>query len=272
MKIPTPKQARAAKKLAPAPATMPPSVPQDFRPFVIDTPGKWLAIFDIHAPYHDIPTLELAASYGRREKVAGVIFGGDFLDCHDLSDHDKDSDAARYQDEIQIGAQLMRWFRSQFPKARLIVKEGNHEERLHRYVMRNARALSGLPGVSTPEFLGLGDIGAEWVGDKRTIALGKLDIVHGHEFHGSGGVYPARWLWAKTRAVVMCGHFHRTSAYHDRDLRGRPEAAWSVGCACYLHPRYARNNSWNHGFAMIEVEPSGRFRVENLRVRDGRIE
>lgn len=269
MKLPKAKHKRRAR---PRPENMPAPVPQEFRPHVITEPGVWLVLCDVHAPYHDAETLTAAVSHARKRKAVGLILNGDTLDCHDLSDHDKDPDAARYVDEIETGAQLMRWFRAQLPNAQIVVKEGNHEERLTRHLMRHAKALQGLPGLSTPELLRLDDVAAEWVGDRRPIALGKLDIVHGHEFHGSGGVYPARWLWQRTRAAVLCGHFHRTSSYHDRDLRGRPEAAWSVGCACYLRPRYARNNSWNHGFALIEVEASGQFRVENLRVRDGRIE
>jgi hypothetical protein len=50
------------------------------------------------------------------------------------------------------------------------------------------------------------------------------------------------------------------------DIRDRPEAAWSVGCACELKPYWLRLNNWNHGFAFVElgerrrvlrVEPAG---------------
>ena len=254
------------------PSAVPDAATAAFRPFVVTAPGRTAIISDIHAPYHDPATLALFAALCRDRKVKTVIVNGDTLDGHGLSTHDKDADALRFAEEVRIGRELFQWLRRRLPNARIIVKEGNHEERLARYVLRAAPALEGLPGLHVRELLDLDNVGAEWVGERRPIAIGRLDVLHGHEFAGGGGVYPARWLWLRTRGRVMCGHFHRTSEYHDADVRGRPEAAWSLGCACYLRPPYRRFNAWNHGFAFVDVDPSGEFRVENLRVRGGRIE
>jgi hypothetical protein len=69
----------------------------------------------------------------------------------------------------------------------------------------------------------------------------------------------------------MCGHFHRTSEHHERNIRGRAEASWSVGCACDLSPRYAPLTNWNHGFAFVTLETDGSFHVESKRVLDGKV-
>lgn len=252
---------------------LPDPFPESFEPFTVDNSGQWLVISDIHIPYHDRTTLELALKEAKRRRVVGVILNGDILDCHELSDHDKDPRAPRYVEELQTGKQFLGWLRKQLPNARIIYKQGNHEDRLERYLIRKAPVFFGLEAVTTPALLGLNQHGIEWVADKRIIMLGKLNVIHGHEYRGgvSSPVNPARGLYLKARSVAMAGHHHQTSEHHAKDIRGRAEAAWSLGCACYLQPAYMRFNGWNHGFAFTDLYEDGDFSVENKRVLNGKI-
>lgn len=251
----------------------PESVSEEWSKFPIERPGTWLALMDIHLPYHDRATIELAVREAKDRGVVGVLLNGDVLDSHEVSRHDKDPRAPRYVREIEYARQLFAWLRSQLPKADLVYKAGNHEDRLESYVIRNAPALFGVEGVNLPSFLHLPDVGCEWVADKRVITLGKLHIVHGHEYPGGAAspVNPARGLYLKAKYVAMCGHHHRTSEHTDKDIRGKMEAAWSVGCACHLHPRYMPINQWNHGFALIDLARDGMFQVNNRRVLNGQV-
>lgn len=248
--------------------SLPDPVTREFRPLQIDAAGRWLVLADVHVPNHDRRVLETAIADARRRGVAGVLLNGDVLDSHEISDHDKDPSAPRYVEEIQIGRQLFEWLRDRLPKARIIYKEGNHEERCTRYILRRAPALFGLEGLNLPSFLELGDLGVEWIGEKRVVKLGKLNVIHGHEYPGGvvAPASPARGLYLKAKSVALCGHHHRTSEYHDANINGRPEAAWSVGCACNLHPQYRPINAWNHGYAFVELSGDGAFEVENRRV------
>lgn len=245
--------------------------PERYEPLSIDTPGRWLLLSDVHLPWHDRATLELAVGRAKRDRVAGVILNGDTLDCHEVSEHDKDPGAPRYVQEIDIGKQFLRWLRDQLPTARIVVREGNHEERLGRYVFRHAPALFGLDCLTTPQLLEVDQVGAEWLGDKRVVMLGKLPVLHGHEYRGSGGVNPARWLYLRTHHSAICGHFHRTSEHGERDVLGREQRTWTLGCCCFLAPRYMRLNGWNHGAAFVEVAGDGSFAVENKRVFNGQL-
>ncbi len=259
-----------AKHEAALPA-MPDAHAEAYEPFRIDDAGRWLILSDIHVPYHDRTTLELAVAEAKRRGVVGVLLNGDTLDSHEVSNHDRDPTAPRYVEEVEKGKQLLAWLRGQFPAARIVLKEGNHEERLSRYIIQRAPALFGLEGIDLPALCHFKDYGAEWVKDKRVIQLGKLCVVHGHEYRGGGGVMPARWLYLRTRYVAMCGHFHRSSEYGDRDIRGKEERAWSLGCACFLYPKYMPLNSWNHGFAFVEVAGDGAFSVDSRRVFAGKM-
>lgn len=262
---------RARHEAIAAALGLPAPHPERYEPFRIDTPGRWLILSDIHAPYHDRTTLELAVTEAKRRGVVGVLLNGDTLDSHEISSHDKDPGAPRYVDEVETGRKLLEWLRGQFPKARLVLKEGNHEERLSRYIIQRAPALFGLEGIDLPALLHFDEVGAEWVTDKRVIALGKLCVLHGHEYRGGGGVNPARWLYLRAKYVAMCGHFHRSSEHGERNVIGTEERAWSLGCACYLYPRYMPLNSWNLGFAFVDVSQDGAFSVENKRVFRGAI-
>jgi hypothetical protein len=209
----------------------------------------------------------------RRNGAVGVLLNGDIMDCGELSTHDRDPNEARLCDEVEMAGQFFEWLRSRLPKARIIWKEGNHEARAPRYLVRNAPALcSGRTRITLPQLVGSEAHGVEWVGDGRVVMLGKLAVVHGHEFKGGGGVNPARWLFLQAVSTAMCGHFHRTSEHHEQGLDRRLHGVWSVGCACFLYPRWYRNNKWNNGFALTDVSNDGSFRVTNRRIlRDGTV-
>ncbi len=250
---------------------LPKATKRDATPYHINREGRWLILSDIHLPQHDEAAILAAVNEAKRRGVVGVLFNGDLLDCHELSVHDKDPGALRYVDELRIGREFFAWMRSQFPKAEFVYKLGNHEERLGKYIIQRAPALEGIEGVDLPSCLDAKNYGLQIIRDKRLIRMGKLNVLHGHEYKGGGGVNPARWLFLRARSVAMCGHFHRTSEHHAKDISDHYQAAWSTGCLCDLKPLYAPHNEWNHGFAFSELSKDGSFTVDNIRVIDGKI-
>lgn len=250
---------------------LPKATKRDATPYQINSTGRWLILSDIHLPQHDEQAIYAAVKEAKRRGIVGVLFNGDALDCHELSDHDKDPSAPRYIEELRIGREFFAWIRSQFPKAEFVYKLGNHEERLGRYIIQRAPALEGIEGIDLPSCLDARGHGLQIVRDKRIIRLGKLNVLHGHEYRGGGGVNPARWLFLRARSVAMCGHFHRTSEHHSRDISDHYQAAWSTGCLCDLKPLYAPHNEWNHGAAFAELSKDGAFTVDNIRIIDGKI-
>jgi hypothetical protein len=154
--------------------------------------------------------------------------------------------------------------------------EGNHEQRVKHFLMRKAPELFSLPNMDIPGLLcsyagPQAMMNVEWVADCRVVRTGKLAHLHGHEFRGGGGVNPARWLYLRTGENAVVGHFHRTSEHSEPSLSREPRSAWSTGCLCTLTPDWMRHTKWNHGFAWIDVESNGNFRVKNIRIIDGKI-
>ena len=255
---------------------VPPSDADDYEDFVIHGAQRVLRLSDIHYPFHDVRALDAAVNYGANLDPTVLLLAGDVVDLPDFSKHPKLNRRSFLEREMTIVVQQLDQFRQAFPKARIVWMEGNHEQRLKKYVIEKAPELAGVPLMDVPGFVRLyGGPSAmdrvEWVDDCRTVRTGNLAHLHGHEFRGGGGVNPARWLYLRTGENSMCGHFHRTHEYSEPILSGKQIGAWSTGCLCTLNPDWMRKTKWNHGFAYIEVEEGGNFIVSNHRIIDGKV-
>ena len=255
-------------------------------PFVIHGAQRILRLSDIHFPIHDEAALGAALNHGKEYDPTIILLDGDVADLHDFMRHEKRSMKRYVREEVGCIVSFFDLLREEFPKARIIWKEGNHEERLRAYLISNAPALMDAEDeddeddeiFDLPGFVRLvskrmdATLGVEWVNNKRIIRAGELSIIHGHELgRGGGGVNPARWLFLRTGENAICGHFHRTSEHSEPSLSRKQRGAWSTGCLCDLSPEYMPENKWNHGFATIDVDADGGFMVSNHRIIDGRV-
>lgn len=254
----------------------PASHKDDYSDFIIHGSQRILRLSDIHYPFHDEAALEAAINHGIKLDPTILLLAGDIMDCHDLSSYDRDPRARYTETEIEMMVGELAQFRKLFPKARIVWMEGNHENRLQRYLLRKAPDLFGIPMLDIPGLLtmkGGADTmtGIEWVNDSRIVRTGNLAHIHGHEYRGGGGVNPARWLFLKTGENTMMGHCHRTSEHSEPNQSRKQIACWSTGCLSELAPKYMRHTKWNHGFATIEVDSTGDFEVSNHRIINGKV-
>lgn len=229
--------------------------------------GLWLMLSDIHVPFHSITAVESAVSYGKSQKINGIVFTGDAQDCASISfwgsQRKRDFDR-----EVEIFIDFLDYIQREFPKEKKVYLPGNHEYRLPRMYQTRVPELMGLPLLAMDAVLDLDGRGYEYLEHSQLIMAGELPILHGHELGGvSTAVNPARGLILKTKSFAMCGHFHRTSEHSDRSIRNKLLTAWSMGCLCDLSPDYfPYGNNWNWGFALVNVEKDGNFEVENKRI------
>lgn len=252
----------------------------------VDGPARVGILSDIHIPFHDAAALEAAVAECKRHKCDVLILNGDTLDFHKMSRFQKDPEAREPAEEIRDCVQLMLWLRKQFPKARLIFKQGNHDRRYSSWIWENAPVLWQLQQVHLENVLGwemaeatgnesvkLESYGWEHASDSTMIMCGKLPVLHGHEARvSSGGVNPARSLYIKTAHSCLIGHLHKTSQHTESNLFFDECATFSTGCLCELHPGYMPwGAKWNHGFAVVDVQGSGEFNVRNHRIADGKV-
>lgn len=252
---------------------VPESFEQDWSPFVLPFHvNKLLVLSDIHLPYHNVQSIELAVEYGLKNGANGILLNGDTLDCHTLSKYEKDPRKRTFSQEIESGRELLAFLRHTFDGVPIYFKMGNHEERYERFLSFKAPELLDCTDFKLETLLRFGEHGVNLITDKRIIKAGKLSIMHGHEFFGGGaGVNPARGYFMRSKESVLCGHNHQTSEHTEPTLSGDIITAWSTGCLSELHPLYMPVNKWNLGFAFVEIEKDGSFKVHNKRIFNGKI-
>jgi predicted phosphodiesterase len=225
---------------------------------------------DIHLPYHDEKALGAAVSYLKQMKVNGLLLNGDTLDFYGLSTHEKDPRKRKFKDEIECFREFIYWIKQELD-CPIYFKVGNHEFRYERWMMLKAPELLDIANFKFSEFLEFGKHGIIEIGSKTKIKAGKFTIYHGHEFRGSGGVNPARWLSLKAKIPAMVGHFHKSSEHVWRDSNDNTYGCYSTGCLCELNPDYLPENEWNHGFAYMDIEPNGDYVVHNKKIVNGKV-
>lgn len=253
------------------PYNLPISDEKEYKPYIID--GKRVLILsDIHIPYHSIRALTATFDWAKKRNPDTIVLNGDTLDAHQLSRFVRDPKKRSFADELAAFEEFYGALRSTFPKANVVYKIGNHEERYDHFLMMKAHELTGVDEFRLSSVLERRAPGAVMVGDKRIMRAGGLNIVHGHEFGGNvfNPVNVARGLFLRAKVSCIQGHNHQTSEHTETDMNGRITTTWSTGCLSDLRPEYLPINKWNHGFAWVEVDGED-FEVQNKRIYKGEV-
>lgn len=226
-----------------------------------------LIISDVHVPNHSIYAVTEAVRKGLHFGVDTVIMNGDIMDNGRISDHapDRKSRVRSWKYELDATRQFLTWMRTTFPKARIVYKYGNHEQRFDRRIMAKLQEVEEVDEFNLHELQGLRNQGIEYVEEWRLIKAGQLYILHGHEMR-AGTAIPGRNVRMKAHDNIVIGHVHRTSEDSAKRIGGSTFAGWSTGCLCSLWARWAPTNQWNHGYALVEWADDGSFHLDNRRI------
>lgn len=257
------------------PFYLPKSHEREFAPFCIATDKECavLLLSDIHIPYHNKKSLTIALGEAKRVGVGKIVLNGDTLDAYQLSSFNRDPRARDFKGELDDTRQFLEALRDEFPDAQIVWKDGNHEERFMRYLMNRAPELIQVNEFRLEILLHLFDLGINYVTEKRPIRIGKLNVIHGHEYDTgiSNPVNPARGLFLRGKVSAIEGHFHQTSEHSESNMEEELITCWSTGCMCELHPLYKPFNKWNHGFSIVTLKSDGNFHVDNRRIKGDKL-
>jgi predicted phosphodiesterase len=235
----------------------------DFKIIELHSTKGILCLFDLHLPYHDIRTIEMALE---RKNEYDTIILQEVFDFYGLSKFDKFNNKS-VADEQECFFRFMEWLRSKVPNHKIIFMYGNHDERFKLFIMRKAQEIADLNGMEFSTIFGFSDYNLIETPIRNIYKYRTVYILHGHELNiNSGGVNAARSLYLKTKSNCICGHLHRSSEHIERNIKGDIVGCWSVGCACCLTPLYLPVNGWNNGFAIIKPLHQKNFQVENIKV------
>jgi hypothetical protein len=239
-------------------------------------------VSDSHIGIEHTPALKLMCEAWEWAGVTHIVPGGDILDMHCFSSHEKDPDApSKLLEEVESGRWLLNYFATR-PAYFLL---GNHEDRLRRWMVDNAMQLFGNPAMDIRQLAGI-PAGIEILPQGSEIRLGNLVLEHlDATFKKStGGKYPAQKLleMAPDQSTVG-GHLHRIcqarrTAVDEYGVK-RTRAAFIMGHMSReeKHHNYvSKHINWQMGFGMIRVWWEGNrprfsvYQVEVLFDRKGR--
>ena len=254
-------------------AELPETDYQKTEPFIIPRgQNNILVLSDIHLPYQDNEALTLALNYGLENNVNAVYLNGDTIDMYQASRFIKDRRLRDLAGELEITRGFLKLLKDKF-NCPIYFKIGNHCDRWEHYLMLKAPELLGIDDFKLEQILRFREFGVTLVKSKQVTYMGKLAVLHGHEWFGGFAppVNPARGLYLKAKQSSIIGHHHRTSEHSEKTLSGEVTTTWSMGCLCGLEPEYMPFNNWNHGFAHVLVNKDGTYNVNNMRIINGKI-
>lgn len=174
------------------------------RAVVGDRLGSVLIVPDVHAPYHDEHAWQLMLDVARDLRPETIICMGDLADFYSVSSHSKDPKrAVKLKDEIEVVKRLRSELDELGARTKIFC-EGNHEDRLARYLRDKAPELYGI--VDVPSVLGLEENGWEFIPYRDHRRRGKVHYTHDT---GSAGRYATFKSLDMYQHSVITAHTHR---------------------------------------------------------------
>lgn len=216
---------------------------------------------DLHIPYHDTKAVMKAIDACSSYDVDAVVLLGDVIDFYSVSFWSKDPKKVDFQTEVAKTVEFLGLLRDRFSSARIIYVEGNHEERLFRYLCRNAPELAGLDVLEPKYVLKLDQYGIEYESNRKRLTEGlqpfsinNVYFLHGHEVRVSyHAVNIARAVFLKVITNCVVGHFHRSQGYVHRNLSNDVSFCYTCGCLCRFGAEFAPINHWDHGILIVDT-------------------
>jgi predicted phosphodiesterase len=226
---------------------------------------------DIHIPFHSMWALNEAINYFIIKKIDAILLNGDILDCYMLSKFNPDPTKRHFDQEVIAFKEFISILKQSLSGIPIYFKLGNHEERYEKIMISRCPEFLGIPYFDFENVLGCKDMEVNVIKDQRRIYAGKLPIYHGHEVNlKSVAVNPARSLFLKVHASALCSHLHRTSQHTEPSIN-EDIVCYSTGHLSDEHPKYARENKWNHGISRIRLNEEGDYKVINFGLTENKL-
>jgi len=252
--------------------------PREFRELVIDeAPDGYRAIIvnDLQIPFQDKATVEAVSHFWDDFAPDLEVYNGDIFDFYNISSFDKNPTRRfKLQDELDESFGWMDSRAEANPNARRVFIEGNHEDRLRRFLWKFSSELSNLRALEFEELMHFEELGVENLKYMSVLDFLGYRIEHGYKSSASKA-YPvnvSRYMAIATGSSGMCGHTHHFSTYAWTDANGS-HSYIENGCLCLFNLEYAPFPNWQQAFTYgvvknnkvhlvpVQIYPDG-FRAE----------
>lgn len=223
---------------------------------------------DVHMPYHDARAWRLFLKALHQVKPDQLVIIGDFVDCYSISSHRKNPRRkSLLSNEIDAACMGLDALQDVMGH-KVVFCEGNHEERLERYLCDRAPELYGMVDIRS---LLTKDRGWRWVPYGDWITIGKVSFSHDV---GRAGMHALRQSLVDFGDNIVIGHTHAGGTTYMGTTSGRRLVALNVGwlgdysAINYTHKARAQR-MWQHGFGLIDQDGRGRSWCQFIPIVDG---
>ena len=219
---------------------------------------KVMVLSDHQIPFHDTKAIAAVHKYMADFQPDTIIINGDLLDFADLTTkYLRDArNRGQTKKHIEIARDMLKEELSLAPKAKIIVLEGNHEDRVRVLVQEQADGLEPFLAdeLSLARMLALPrvEFRGGYTNGSAYWEHGGLVVTHGSFTGPSAG----KNMLAQEGSVIFGHTNHET--LHSHTNRDGTHKAWGFGCLCNvtgdnMPPRsgHAGVPNWQQGFGIV---------------------
>ena len=225
-------------------------------------------ISDLHLPEHNKQAFILTKKIIGDLNIELLYLLGDIFNFDSLSRFlIKPDKLLKLQEDIDLGIKELQSLRA-FYSGRIKFYGGNHDfSRLQKFLYTDGKRLNSLRSLKLPNLLQLKDLDIQYHDREKQPwdKIGKLYFMHGDE-NKLSMPNAAKKLFERIHENVIVGHHHKFDSYYQRTLGGGLYQSHVNACLQNRDPEWAGFAQWDLGFSVIDMTPSGYFKVEQIRM------
>ncbi len=227
--------------------------------------GTALIFSDPHNPFQDQRVIREVELFMYELQPELLLYPGDLNDFYQISKFDKNPERANHlQEDLNSTVAMLTRHRKLCPNTRMILEDGNHEDRLRRNLWGQNPAMASLQCLTIERLYELDKNEVEHVAYEEGVLInGNFMVTHGDLIRAHSS-YTAKGMSDKHGGSGIHGHSHRLGSYYKRNRFGI-YGWWENGCLCDLNPDYVTNPNWQQGFSVIQFSKD-RFWVQQCQV------
>ena len=174
------------------------------------------------------------------------------VDFYNISNFNKNPNRKfTLQDELDQVTEYLFDLRHNLPNTRIIYYEGNHENRLQKYLWGKSPELGTLRALKLQELLQFKELHIDYFDYNTYNKIGHLVFFHGDVISRHSG-HTAKRMLEKVGCSIIHGHSHRGSTIYVNSF-GSSHIGVENFCLCDLNPEYMRGRpNWGHGFSTVD--------------------
>lgn len=246
---------------------------------------RTMVIGDIHFPFNDSNLINTDAS-GLVLDVADdlnidrLIINGDMLDFYDINMHGpKHPDvAATLEDELIAGRDFISSLRKRFPKMDIIYNEGNHSNRLNRFILKHSKQLWGLLTVDKYLELERHDVEFYPYNNKYQIEETNCFVQHSPPSYGVNGARTSllkkldqTFIYGCTHRVQHACHTAASGEVYDCYFNGWLGSVDETPAHKQVFSYAKGHESWQKSFCIVTVLDKKEYHVNQYNIRNNQV-